>query len=378
MTAVATAPRTIVFAGGGSGGHLAPGLAIAEALPAAKGALRPHFFCSERAVDREMLARAGVDFTPIPAAPGAFTIRGLRTLRRSIRAARDRLRELRPACVISLGGFVSVPVVWSAWRLGIPVVLLNLDVVAGRANRLVSRLATVVLTAVPTRNLPRANDRIVGMPVRRAARAPGDANECRSRLGLDPRLDTLLVTGASQGSSSLNDAVPSLVAAMADAMRGWQVFHLAGAMDEAALARLRDRYRTADIPAQVLQFLHEMGTAWGAATLAITRAGASSVAEAAINQVPAIFVPFPHHRDQHQRLNALPMVRSGAALLARDPILAAGADPSLAEVLARVIRDRSFLGAAARSLRSGTQPDAALQVACVLRDLAESDAPKDR
>lgn len=360
---------TIVFAGGGSGGHLAPGIAVAEALTAAGPAAQARFLCSQRPIDAEILGRAGVEFTPLPARPGRSP-RSVLAFFGAVRRARAHLRDWDARAVLSLGGFVSLPVAVAAWRLGIPILLLNLDAVAGRANRVVARLATRVLSAVPPRNLRVAEGGIVGMPVRRAARADGDAPACRRRLGLDPDRPTLLVTGASQGSASFNDAVPAIIASSPQLFRSWQVLHLAGAGDEARIRAIESRYRAAGVAASVIPFLHEMGDAWGAATLAITRGGASSVAEASANAVPSIFVPFPHHHDQHQRSNAMPLVERGAARLARDPVLAEGVDPPLDEVLRATAGDSSFMASAREILLRAMPRHPAERVAEELRALA--------
>ncbi len=369
MDADASAGRTIVFAGGGSGGHLSPGLAVAEALSAMDGECTSLFLCSDRSVDAEMLREAGVRYAPVPARAGK-SIRALLAAIRARRESRRLLRERRAAVVLSLGGFVALPVAAAARSLGIPVVVLNLDAVIGGANRFIARFATLLLSAVPTESISIPADRIVGLPLRRAALAPGPAAECRGALGLDPSRDTLLVTGASQGSNALNDAVPAILAASPRIGESWQVLHLAGGGDTARLDPIRARYRDAGIRARVDGFVHGMGLAWGAATLAVTRGGANSVAEAEANAVPTIIVPFPHHRDQHQRLNARHLVECGAARLARDPSLPDGVDPPLAEVLPSTLADREFISTACSAMQHRRRPDAAKLVAERLVELA--------
>lgn len=379
MTTV-TAPRaegiTVVFAGGGSGGHLSPGLAVAEALRESDAECRLLFLCSEREIDRAVLSGAGVEFAPVPAAPfslrpGAF-LRFLRSLPRATKRSRALLTDANASIVLALGGFVSVPVVRAARRLRIPVVLLNLDAVAGRANRLLARSCRRILAASPATGLPPSRMEIVGMPIRRAAQAPAPAEACRARLGLDPHRPTLLVTGASQGSRSLNESLPAMIARHREHFRRWQVLHLCGAMDRERVEALRAIYREADIPALVVEFMHEIGIAWGAATLAVTRAGASSVAEAEFNGVPAIFVPFPHHRDQHQRRNAAMLVTVGGALLARDPLLEHGDDPPLESTIVTIVTDESRLTAMTERMHARKARNPAREIATVLRTEARA------
>lgn len=386
MTGVTGRPTegfTVVFAGGGSGGHLSPGLAVAEALHERDPGIRMLFICSSRAIDRSVLEGAGVDFAPVPAAPFSLRPRGLVRFLASLRTATARSRELlagsRASVVLALGGFVSVPVVRAARAAGVPVILLNLDAVAGRANRVVARSCRRILSATATRGLPAGRVDVVGMPVRRAAHAPAPPEACRERLGLDAQRPTLLVTGASQGSRSLNEALPGIVGRRRELFRGWQVLHLCGLPDGAPQEALRGAYRRAGVPAVVIGFLHEMGTAWGAASLAVSRAGASSVAEAEFNRVPTIFVPFPHHRDEHQRRNAAALVDAGASLLARDPIVAHGSDPALEEVVTAVVSDRERLDELTRRIRARPHVNAAGVVADVLlASITSSGDPSTR
>jgi UDP-N-acetylglucosamine--N-acetylmuramyl-(pentapeptide) pyrophosphoryl-undecaprenol N-acetylglucosamine transferase len=315
---------SIVFAGGGSGGHLSPGLAIAERVMAISQDLRPIFLCSDRPVDAMMLGDAGARFEPLHARPPSLRPMGLLRFVRawfgSVKAAGIALRRERARHVVSLGGFVSAPVVAAARRMGVPVTLLNLDATPGRANRSVARRATHVWSAVAARGLPRWDGGVIGFPVRRGAIAPGDAAMCRAELGLEATRHTLLVTGASQGATSLNRFMPHFAEQRASLLGAWQVLHLAGSMSEADLDALQARYAKAGVRAKVLPFLHRMGLAWGASDVALSRAGANSVAEAELNRVPCLFVPYPFHKDLHQRENARPLVELGAAAIALDAI----------------------------------------------------------
>ncbi|MBX3355454.1 MAG: UDP-N-acetylglucosamine--N-acetylmuramyl-(pentapeptide) pyrophosphoryl-undecaprenol N-acetylglucosamine transferase [Phycisphaeraceae bacterium] len=382
MTEVSASRSTVVFAGGGSGGHLSPGIAVSEAIESLAPGQPTLFICSERTIDREVLSGAARNFQSIPARPalrrpGAF-IRFLLSIPRATAASASLLKAHRVGVVVLLGGFVSYPVARAARQLGIPMVLLNLDAVSGRANRRVARWTDRVLSAVPTVGLGNREVAVVGMPIRRAARAGADPEKCRERLALRPDLQTLLITGASQGSTSLNEALPRLLSERRELLRGWQVLHLTGSMSAERSATLKSVYAAAEIPAVTMPFLHDMGLAWGAASLAISRAGASSVAEAAFNRVPAIFVPFPHHRDQHQRHNAEPLVRQGSACLARDPVLGHGPDPDLGHMLDEVLGDQSRLRRLESAARGAPQVDAAAKVAALVLGLNRGLADLDR
>lgn len=310
--------RSILFAGGGSGGHLSPGLALAEALGSRAEAT---FACSERPIDAHMLGHARVDHIPLPAIPPSP--RPLRAARfvRGWMSSKKRCRSLIESkdvgAVVALGGFVSAPAVAAARSASVPTVLLNLDARPGRANQWVARRCAEVWTAVPaTGSVGTAP--VVGMPIRRHAVAPGDPARCRRELGLDTDRPTLLITGASQGARSINRFMELFSTRHAAALDGWQVLHLCGR--DTAPADLEREYEKGQVPAVVLPFLDAMGTAWGAADLALTRAGASSVAEVHANAVPALFLPYPYHDDDHQRWNAAPLVDRGAARLTTDHV----------------------------------------------------------
>jgi UDP-N-acetylglucosamine--N-acetylmuramyl-(pentapeptide) pyrophosphoryl-undecaprenol N-acetylglucosamine transferase len=359
--------RTFIFAGGGSGGHLSPGLAIAERLGELDDTARAYFVCSRRDVDRTMLAEARAGFEQLPGSP--FSLRPLGLLRfardfiRSQRAARAVLERTAAEHVVAMGGFIAAPAVAAAAGQRTPVTLVNLDAPPGRANRWIARRCDQVLSAVPVPEMPQFAQHVVGMPVRRAAMAPGPADACRRELGLEPSAPTLLVTGASQGARSINALLGALAEADPTAFSGWQVLHLSGPADE---QRLRSAYSAAGVQALVRPFLHGMGAAWGAADLAVSRAGASSVAEAWVNAVPTVFLPYPHHRDRHQQRNAQPMAEAGGAIVEADRpdreenLHRAGA------VIRELLRDERRRETMRSSLRRRRAPDAAATIARLL------------
>lgn len=362
--------RTIVLAGGGSGGHLSPGLAIAERLLEVDSRARPLFLCSERAIDAAMLGDAGADFRPIPAAPLRWTPAGFlkcaRAYWRGRAVARRILRDEQVQHVVSLGGFVTGPVTAAARSLGIPVTLLNLDATPGTANRLVARRAQRVLSAVATPRNPQFAEAIVGMPIRRNARAPAGRAECRARLGIPPTSPVLLVTGASQGAGSLNRFMLEFARRHRELLSHWHILHLAGPQGEPGAAALAEGYRAIGVSASVVPFMSEMGLAWGAAELALSRAGANSVAEAEANRVPTVFVPYPFHRDLHQAANAAPLVEAGAAALAYDRVEPEANMASIGAVLEPLVAEGARRDSMEAALAARGDLDAALAIARTL------------
>ncbi|HLO40311.1 MAG TPA: UDP-N-acetylglucosamine--N-acetylmuramyl-(pentapeptide) pyrophosphoryl-undecaprenol N-acetylglucosamine transferase [Phycisphaerales bacterium] len=328
--------RGVIFAGGGTGGHIFPGMAVAEQLEQSAdsaGSVACRFAISTRPLDAQILRQAGREFVLIPAQPFAVRPRGLFKFIRSwggaVHAGQDMIRRMRLECpggveVISMGGFVAAPVVQAARKEGARITLVNLDAVPGRANRWISRHSDRVYStvAVPEGSLRggRLGTGVVVVPpiVRSAARASGDAAACRRLLGLDPDRPTIMVTGASQGARSINSFMLQF-AEHSDLLQsgGWQVVHQTG---KGEAERVREGYRRAGVHAVAAEFFEGMGTLWGAADIAVSRSGAGSVAEAWANRVPTIFLPYPYHKDQHQKFNAMGLAQAGAAMIVHDRI----------------------------------------------------------
>jgi UDP-N-acetylglucosamine--N-acetylmuramyl-(pentapeptide) pyrophosphoryl-undecaprenol N-acetylglucosamine transferase len=319
--------RTYLFAGGGTGGHIYPALAIAERLTRLDPEAQFKFIVSQRPLDGQILQDESmdgrhidcirIDAKPFGISPGAFL-----DFYRAWRPAIAKSSEFLDLCkkqgdvrVVALGGFVAAPVVKAAQHLALPVYLVNLDAIPGKSNRWVAARAKRTFT---TYDVPmRTKWEKVGPIVRKRAVAAGSREACRQRLGLAPKGRTIFVTGASQGARTINEAVLLYVQKNADALRdgGWQFVHQTGEDDE---AMVRFGYSQADIPAIVAAYTKDIGFFWGAADLAIARAGAGTVSEALANKVPTLFVPYPHHKDQHQTRNAQHLVDAGAARVIED------------------------------------------------------------
>lgn len=305
----------VVFAGGGSGGHLYPALAITEALRARCAGVRVTFFATDRALDARVLGKAGEEMVPQTVKP--LTVRPwrmpafLRAWRAATRRCRKSFEASAPSVVVGTGGFASGPAVWVASRMGIPTALLNPDLIPGKANRyLASRVDRVFAQWPETKSRFRRGVNVVatGCPVRSAfATATREAGI--ARFGLSPDRRTLLITGASQGSHAINESMAALAPDVAS-VSCWQVVHLTGDSDSSAVERA---YREAGVAAKVLTYSEHMAEAMAAADLIVSRAGASTLAEIAAAGKPSILVPYPHHRDQHQLAQARLLAMRGAA-----------------------------------------------------------------
>lgn len=358
-------PTTYVFAGGGTGGHIYPALAIADELALIDPAARCIVACSDRPLDRRILEGEARLFEVMPAKPLGLRPRALwRFLNSwgpSIRASRELLRRERargPVVVIAMGGFVAAPVVQAARAEGVPVVLVNLDAVPGKANRWIARRVSKVWAVAGAPE--RGGWETIPPIVRAAAFAPGPVAECRTIMGLDPAAPVLLITGGSQGAGSINELMIALAERRAAAFSGWQVLHQCGDKGEAELTRA---YERAGISARVMPFIKTMGAAWGAANLVVGRSGAGAVAEVWANKVPALFLPYPYHRDQHQKVNAGPIVKVGGAVIVDDLVNAEENLSHAGETLAGLLTDRSRLEIMRKALESLGSADGARRVA---------------
>jgi len=322
------------------------------------------FLVSGRALDGQILTPMGLPFTALPVGP--MTMKPWQwpgfysAWRKSVALVERLIAERGAAAVVATGGFVSGPAMVAAKRRGIPGALVNLDAVPGRANRHVAGSAAKVFSVYATPQLPGAQ--IIGMPLRRCVIGAEDKAAARREMGLDPAREVLLVTGASQGAQSLNHLMMELARqeVFRAALGGWQVLHLSGDKDVADLQRA---YAAAKVPAKVLPFCDAMGLAWGSATLTLSRAGAGSVGEAWANAVPTLFFPYPYHRDQHQKFNALPLVEAGTGLLMQDLIDPAANAAQTGPVLLDLIANAGKREKMAAQLRATRPADGASAVA---------------
>ena len=334
--------------------------------------MAPHFLVSGRRVDAQIMAQLGEDFTALPAVPLNWKPHRLWRFYQRFKQSQKQVCRLieqtgARACV-GTGGFVSAPAMRAAHQMGLATALVNLDAVLGLANRLNVRWADERFSAYPQTRLRRA--RTIGLPLRRSALATSDPGKARWELGLRPDLHTIVVTAGSQGAQSINDMMMELVSRtrMQRELGDWQIIHLTGPAQRDAVA---SAYQAAGIKARVEAFCHQMGLIWSAATLAISRAGAGSVAEAWTNQVPTIFMPYPHHKDEHQKFNCESLVSRGGAFFLRDRIdpienVAQLAGP-LVELLSNVSRRDGMRQVLARTAPSDGADVIATWLATTLR-----------
>lgn len=362
--------QTILFAGGGTGGHLYPGIAVAEALRESHPHIKPLFLCTQREIDRTILAPTGFEFIPQPIVPPVSTITGLLKFWKAWRETKDlvrkTIRDRKPVAVLGLGGYAAGVGVKIASLKKIPTAIVNPDVVPGKANKYLMQYSTVVCcqfdeSAEYVPAVHRAKLKTTGCPIRAAITTLPPRDEAAKRLGLNSNLKTLLVTGASLGAMTVNEAAVALLPQLE--LNGWQVLHLSG-KDHAQLVRAG--YREKEFSAHVIDFTPAMADVWSVADLAISRSGASSCAELTACGVPSILMPYPYHKDLHQRANALVLEKAGAAILVDDEKDPAKNAAKLRPILEPLIYDATRQTAMAQAAKRMGRPDAARDVADML------------
>ncbi|MBS1836803.1 MAG: UDP-N-acetylglucosamine--N-acetylmuramyl-(pentapeptide) pyrophosphoryl-undecaprenol N-acetylglucosamine transferase [Actinobacteria bacterium] len=384
-----TAPGTwAIVAGGGTAGHVLPGISVARAL--VERGHEPatiHFVGADRGIEAELVPAAGFGITTLPgrgierrlSLQNLTAIWGL--LVALIRAVR-LVRRRRPAVVLALGGFASAAVAFAAVLWRVPLVIAEQNARAGAVNRLVGRFA--VACAVPFAETDLPNPVVTGNPVRAeilAVAAAPDAPGARSALGIPPGRTVVVVFAGSLGSRRINEAVEGALASWGD--RGdLAIHHVYGSRDwEGRPESARSDAAGVDAPPdrlwyRAVRYEERMDLALAAADLVVCRAGGTTVAELAVVGVPAILVPLPIATRDHQTANAGSLQRAGAAVVVPDAALDA---PRLVAEVEAVLGDGAAAGASAArhrlaamsaAARSVGRPDAAGAVS----DLVESAA----
>jgi UDP-N-acetylglucosamine--N-acetylmuramyl-(pentapeptide) pyrophosphoryl-undecaprenol N-acetylglucosamine transferase len=304
----------VAIACGGTGGHLFPGLAVAEQL--ARRGCKISLLISPKEVDQQAvknISGMGIVTLPAVALQNRNYISFARGCFRSYRAARRYFKSRPPQAMLAMGGFTSAPPVLAAKSLGAKTFLHESNTIPGRANRWLSRFVDTAFVGFPqAANRLRTRKTVAtGTPVRPQFQ-PRDAATCRTALGLEANRPVVLVMGGSQGASGINEMVLSALPQLAKRALHWQWLHLAGANNS---NKVKQAYAAAGVKAVVHPFLVEMDLALGAASATVSRAGASSLAEIAAMRLPSLLVPYPFAADNHQFFNAQAFAETGAARL---------------------------------------------------------------
>lgn len=348
----------ILITGGGTGGHLYPALAVADALKAMNPALEVLFVGSERGMEKEQVPEAGYAFRALdvrgfPRRGGLGSLQAAWSFGKAILAARKLVRAEAPEVVFSTGGYASAAVVVGAWLEKVPIVLQEQNSVPGMTNRIAARMAEEVHVAFASarKYFPkRRHLRLTGNPLRGQV-LQGSHSRALRLFRLDEGRTTVVVLGGSQGAHSINQAIEQAMPFFAG-REDIQFLVQTGNLDH---DQVLEACRTANVKTWVRRFIANMGDAYAIADLVVCRAGAMTLSELAACGLPAILVPYPHATGDHQWINAEQMGEAGAAVLLRDRDLTGAL---LAEQVNELLRDRKRLREMSINALRMARPDA--------------------
>ncbi|PIQ24296.1 undecaprenyldiphospho-muramoylpentapeptide beta-N-acetylglucosaminyltransferase [bacterium (Candidatus Blackallbacteria) CG17_big_fil_post_rev_8_21_14_2_50_48_46] len=361
----------ILITCGGTGGHIYPGLAVGRMLQAQGCEIR--FMGSDSRMEKDKIPAEGFAFVGLPVQQLRKNqpVRSLKMLWNCIRMARQNLRKQRPVAVLGLGSYITVPAIVAAWQEKIPVILLETNVVPGKANQYLARIAKAVALAhaETEKYLPAGPlSRVTGSPIRPEI-LEGSREAGFKRFQLDAHCKTVSLIGGSQGAQRLNlallRALPELLA-----LENLQIVHVCGASNEAAVREaageyaIHPRYR-------LLNYVDDMPDLLACTDLVISRAGASSIAELLACQIPSILIP-GSFGGGHQLDNAQVLDQAGAAILFSEAQLEQGA---LGTVIRDVITDTERLGKMRENCSRLNSPLAAEKVAQLVLEMIST--PKE-
>ncbi len=376
--------RVVMFAGGGTAGHVFPAIATARALQQLEPDLEPVFVGVADRLEGRLVPAAGFRFhavatpsVPRRPSPRLLTLPG--ALRRSVAEVTGLLRAEGAVAAVTFGGYVSFPVARGAAKLELPLVIHEQNAVPGLANRLAARWADRIAVSVPGSVVRfRRSERcaVTGNPVREEiAGLDRDAlrTGARERFGLRPDRPTLLVFGGSQGARSINRAIVDSYGLWGD--MDLQILHATGRAthEVTATAWAKVRESGPGPKVTVVEFIEQMGDAYAAADLVICRAGATSLAELSALGIPSVLVPYPHATADHQTENAQALARAGGAVVVADGDLDGR---TLVETCRPILADPDRLSRMSSASKAFGRPDAAANVARLVPALLERGSPR--
>jgi len=302
----------MIVTGGGTGGHLFPGIAVAEEMLRRFPQDRILFVSTGRAIDNQTLAarsfeKKAIDCLPLKGKSAWGTLKGLAQLPISLWQALRIVRAFKPRLVLGVGGYVTGPVVLAARLMGVKTCIHEQNSVPGMANRMLGKIVDQIYISIPGSEafFPGGKVTLTGNPVR--AELLQEAGRQKNQTAVK----TVLVLGGSQGAHRVNGLMVDACSVNLSANQ-IQIRHQTGSSDE---AWVRKAYAAAGITAQVSPFINDMAEAYRAADLVVSRAGATTLAELAVLGKPAILIPYPYAADDHQTTNAAFLASGGAALM---------------------------------------------------------------
>ena len=354
----------VVITGGGTGGHLFPGIALAQGLRTQLPNSEILFIGTSRLLDQDTLAKSGFKLATLHCGGVkglglAAKLRSFFGLPRAIWQARRMLAEFKPNLVFGVGGYVTGPVLLAAKSLSIATAIHEQNSVPGLANRLAGKLVDRIFISIPCDPpFPPAKTIQTGNPVRESIILAGE-RQVKKRREQGERSKSqfcLLVLGGSQGAHAVNLLVTDAVRILVNKGVSLRVIHQSGKTDE---NEVRARYEQANLRAEVSAFIQDMAAAYESADFVISRAGATTLAELAIMGLPALLVPYPFAADNHQAKNGSYYARKGGCVVFEEHALSA---EKMAEHLESLLHNPSYLQEMATGMRTMGEPQATEQL----------------
>jgi len=364
----------VIIAGGGTGGHLFPGLAVAEALKE-RGVTDILFVGTEKGIEARVIPREGykIKFIRSRGIVGKSLLRsieGLLVLIFSIIDSLKIIRSFRPDIVIGVGGYSSFGPVFVSRLMGIPSVILEQNSIPGLANRILGRFSSAVCITYHEsfHFFPSSKTILTGNPIRRRI-ADGSREGGYRLFGLSPHKDTVFIFGGSSGATSINRAMVSALKELLDIKDSVQFLHQTGDRD---YELVKDAYRSYGISATVAPFIYQMPEAYAVADIIISRAGATTLAEITALGKAAILIPYPFAAGKHQEYNAKKLHEMGAAIMIPDNELTG---ERLAIEIKRLLRDQSLRKELEKNSRAFGRPEAADSVVNIIESVLARKNP---
>jgi UDP-N-acetylglucosamine--N-acetylmuramyl-(pentapeptide) pyrophosphoryl-undecaprenol N-acetylglucosamine transferase len=351
----------MAIAGGGTGGHLFPGIAVAEEFKRRDEESDVMFIGTESGIEASVIPKEGypIKFLKVEGVLGRSPLKKAAALWKtlmSVFAARAIFRAARPDVVVGAGGYVSVGPVLAARTMSIPAVIMEQNLMPGLANRLLGRVVDAVAATYHESMafFPRAKTHLVGNPIRQGV-LRGDREEGLDLFSLKRGRVTIFIMGGSRGARRINNEMMNALAHLLDIRNRVQFLHQTGEEDYEAV---RNRYREMGFEAMVVPFVFQMGEAYAVAEVLIARAGASTLAEFTALGKPAILVPYPH-AGGHQEFNARKLQEMGGCMVISDKELS-GAE--LAARIRELVESDGLRAEMRKQSRALGRPDAAQKV----------------
>lgn len=348
----------MIVTGGGTGGHLFPGIAVAEEMLRRFPRGRVLFVSTDRAIDNKTLAgrafeKKAISCLPLKGKSLWATLRSVAQLPLSLWQALRIVRAFKPQLVLGVGGYVTGPVVLAARLMGVKTCIHEQNSIPGMANRMLGKIVDQVYISIPGSEdfFPGGKAVLTGNPVR------AELLQEAGRQQEQTAAKTVLVLGGSQGAHRVNALMVEAFAQGQSSGEPVQIRHQTGSSDE---AWVREAYAAAGVTARVSPFISEMASAYREADLVVSRAGATTLAELAVLGKPAILIPYPYAADDHQTTNAAFLVRGGAALMFQERELDGA---KLRGEILGLLSDAPRLQAMAARMKEFARPEATTAIA---------------